>query len=394
MRRLLVTCEFPPIIGGQGSYFLNLWSDLKNMGDILLVPRQCYTFCQQIRSSNFDYVTLPVSEQWSDRFIRLGRLLIKVFWISIMKKPSALHFGQLVVGGICGFIIRTCLRIPYIVHCHGADILEFSRYWWMRIILYQVLNTSQCIIANSRYTVSCIKKLYQLKTKIVVINPSVSSHFFTHNPNIIERIRGQYNLHNKKVILTTGRLVERKGHDLVLQSLVHLSESIPNILYLIVGQGPYLEQLKAITQKNQLQGKVIFCHNVSQEDLPSYYRVASLFVMVPRLLKNTGNVEGFGIVYLEANAAGIPVIASKSGGVEDAVKDGFSGLLINDPGDSTELAKTIKTVLLNKKYYYQLAQNATIHAQQFTQEIQKKNWLEAINSPIEHGSPYAKVTVL
>ena len=251
MKRLLITCEYPPIVGGQGSYFKNLWSNLDPDENIILVPATSRGYLTESEGTNFEYVLIPTREDWPSRIIRLFLLTLKVFLLCLKLKPKELHFGQLVVGGACGFCMKILFRIPYIVHCHGADLLEFTNHKWARPFLKLFLKNSYRIIANSNYTKNRIVELYSFSEKTKVVNPSVDSLFFNYNEERIEQLRNKYNLKDKVVLLTTGRLVERKGHDSAIKALPMLKQHIPNLIYLIVGDGPnriHLEEL--IRQKN------------------------------------------------------------------------------------------------------------------------------------------------
>ena len=115
-----------------------------------------------------------------------------------------------------------------------------------------------------------------------------------------------------------------------------------------MGDGPYRNKLEDLVTRHKLQDIVIFVGSVSDDDKAAYYSVADLFVMPNRELPD-GDVEGFGIVYLEANAYGKPVIAGKSGGVLDAVIDGETGILVNS-NNVIEIADAIIHLLENKRY--------------------------------------------
>jgi phosphatidyl-myo-inositol dimannoside synthase len=172
-----------------------------------------------------------------------------------------------------------------------------------------------------------------------------------------------------------GRLVERKGHDTVLRALSLLKEQFPDLHYLIVGDGPYRTQLESITRSLQLTSRVIFFGKANPDDLPSLYRLGDLFVMITRPVEEKGDVEGFGIVYLEAAASGLPVVASKSGGVKDSVKENETGLLV-DAADSPEAAaQAIARLFTDKALHERMAIAAVEHAKGFTWEKQRERWI-------------------
>jgi len=165
-----------------------------------------------------------------------------------------------------------------------------------------------------------------------------------HLPQIAEKQR----LKQKKVLLTLGRIVERKGVDKVIECLPLVIKKIPNVVYIVVGDGPYRVTIEKMVCNLNLEGHVLFAGYVSDEDKPSYYSACDIFVMPNRELCN-GNVEGFGIVFLEANSYGQPVIGGRSGGTIDAIEDGKSGLLV-DPMNKNEIASAIVRLLEDENF--------------------------------------------
>ena len=147
-----------------------------------------------------------------------------------------------------------------------------------------------------------------------------------------------------KIILTVGRLVERKGHDAVIKALPFVLKEFPDLKYKIVGKGPMDKKLREIAKIENVNGYVEFCGEV--DNIADFYANCDVLVMPSRFIEKKGDVEGFGLVFLEANYFGKPVIAGKSGGVFDAVIDGVTGLLV-DPESPEEIANAIIELLEN-----------------------------------------------
>jgi len=166
----------------------------------------------------------------------------------------------------------------------------------------------------------------------------------------------RHHLQEKNVVLTIARLVERKGIDVVIKAMPMVLEAIPNVVYLVIGLGPYKGKLERLARDLGLEGRVIFVGHVSDEELPLYYCACDVFVLVSRTLTDKGEMEGFGIVYLEAGACGKPVVAGRGGGVEEAVEDGVTGLLV-DPLDVGEIAEAIVRILKDKELAKRLGEN-------------------------------------
>ena len=131
---------------------------------------------------------------------------------------------------------------------------------------------------------------------------------------------------DKKIILTVGRLVKRKGHEYVLRALPGVLAQEPDVVYCIISDGPYRKELEALTAELGMQQHVVFTGTLSPEDIAQWYAACAVFIMTPEDI--AGDIEGFGIVYLEAQSFGKPVIGTRVSGVVEAVADGVTGVLV------------------------------------------------------------------
>jgi phosphatidylinositol alpha-1,6-mannosyltransferase len=147
-------------------------------------------------------------------------------------------------------------------------------------------------------------------------------------------LRQSLGLSEKKVIVSVGRLVHRKGQDFLIESMPQILTQVPDAHLLLVGQGPYRAHLEKLVTKHSLQENVTFIGRIQYNDLPGYLCVGDIFAMPSRSRFGGLEVEGLGIVYLEASACGLPVIAGESGGAPDAVIEGVTGFVVD--GTSTE----------------------------------------------------------
>ncbi len=175
---------------------------------------------------------------------------------------------------------------------------------------------------------------------------------------------------------TCGRLVERKRHDKVLEALPKVLEEIPNIVYIIVGEGPYQNKLEELTRQYGLQKQVHFIGTVDVELLPDYYNLCDLFVMLNRTVGSAGtktySVEGFGMVFLEAAACGKPVIGGDSGGAVYAVDKNVNGFLV-PPEDIDSIVEKIITLFKDDSLSKEFSRNGPEHVKKFTwkQSVEK-----------------------
>ncbi len=177
------------------------------------------------------------------------------------------------------------------------------------------------------------------KESTVIRNGTDPDRFYPFDASGLRRELG---LENRKILLTITRLVQRKGIDDVIKVIDHIKEDIPEIAYVVVGQGPKEAALKEMVSRRNLESYVYFHGEVSHESLPRYYNMCDVFVMPSRTAEP--DVEGFGIVFLEANACAKPVIGTDSGGIPDAVLDKETGLIINER-DSDQLSRAIRWML-------------------------------------------------
>jgi phosphatidylinositol alpha-1,6-mannosyltransferase len=155
-------------------------------------------------------------------------------------------------------------------------------------------------------------------------------------------LRARLELGARPVLLTIARLVPRKGIDSVLAVLARVRASVPDVAYVVAGEGPDRERLEQLARREGVMDIVRFAGAIANDELPSWYSLGDVFVMPSR--SDPPDVEGFGIVFLEAAACERPVVAARAGGVPDAVADGVSGMLV-EPGDAEGLARALVELL-------------------------------------------------
>ena len=269
------------------------------------------------------------------------------------ERPQAVQLATLYEGYL-GLWLRKWLRLPFVVYAHGNEVLDAMQADWEGH--RRAIRSADCVLANSRFTAGLLKQIGIEGERIEIVHPGCDVTRFqpTSVSDDFRKVILGSHAHGK-VILTVGRLVARKGHDVMIRALPRILKDIPDACYLIVGSGPAKSMLEELASSMGVHSNVIFLENVGDADLPSIYGVCDVFVMPSRANLEACDVEGFGIVFLEANACGKPVIAGRSGGIADAVVDGETGLLV--PPDSSEmLAESICRVLSHKEYAERLGQ--------------------------------------
>ncbi len=284
---------------------------------------------------------------------RPGRLLYFLLWTALAlthvrrKKIDLLHAADRLEGGIVAYLLNRLVRIPYLVYVFGEDItrvvsrrrgLGRLNYWLMA----KVLNHSAHIVTNSRFIREYLLELLGLPAdRFTVITPCVDMASIPDRVDL-SAIDEKHALEGKKVILTVARLIRRKGIDTVIRALPRVLEEVPNAVYLIGGEGEYQETLKKLVRALDLESKVLFAGYLEDAELPQYYARCDLFIMAST--EEAGETEGYGLVFLEANAYGKPVIGSRIGGIPEAIVDGVTGRLV-EPSNVEETAEALIALL-------------------------------------------------
>lgn len=280
------------------------------------------------------------------KLVKIVPLLIAVFYLCLKEKPTKLLLTKWTHEGIIGYILKKIFGLPYITIVHGSEVLKFKDTPLVRNLLLMILKASDRVIAISRYTKRLVKDLGIENEKVSVVNNSLNLEEYDLDPDSEEIIR-KYGIKGKRVLLTVSRLVSRKGHDRVLEVIREFEDEFPNLVYLIVGDGPNRANLVKLIKDYGLSSKVKLLGFVDKGELCKLYNCCDVFIMPSRVEKNK-DVEGFGIAFLEANLYGKPVIGGKSGGIPDAIIDGETGLLV-DPWDSEDIKEKLVTLLKDEK---------------------------------------------
>jgi phosphatidylinositol alpha-1,6-mannosyltransferase len=243
-------------------------------------------------------------------------------------------------------MLQRRLQTPYAVYVHGEElnVVRTSREltWMAR----RVLRSAQLVIANSRNTARLLENGWPIRAdQIQVLHPGVDTQWF-HPAGRDAAVRSRLGWEDRRVILSVGRLQKRKGHDNLLRALPEIRQAVPDVLYAIAGDGPERSRLAAMISDLGLRDCVSLHGELHCDDLRHAYQQCDLFVLPNREVE--GDVEGFGMVLLEAQSCGKAVIAGDSGGTAEAVNSPNSGLIV-DCREPVRLADTIRTLLLDDR---------------------------------------------
>ena len=273
--------------------------------------------------------------------------------IMMRERPRAVQLATL-YDGYLGLWLQKWLHLPYVIYAHGNEVLDAMQGSWDGH--RRTIQSADCVFANSYYTADLLKKAGVQPERIQVVHPGCDVDKFRPIEVSIEDRRSILGPHaEKKVILTVGRLVIRKGHDLVIRALPQVLKAHPDTCYLVVGSGPAKSTIASLANEMGLGDKVIFWENAKDSELLKIYNLCDVFAMPSRANLKSCDVEGFGIVFIEANACGKPVIAGRSGGMADAVVDGETGFLV-DPDDSDALAESLSRMIGDASFARRIGQ--------------------------------------
>jgi len=359
-KALLVTLDFPPNHGGVAAYYGNVCGHLPPDQIVVLAPDGKGSEYFDARL-NFPIIRsraladlVPQRGVWRRLKARcsLGSLYREICRVSRGHQISVLHIGQVFPLGKVALALKQRQNIPYIFYAHGLDITGPQRFRRRLFLLKKIIAGADKIIANSYFTHDELVKLGADPKRILVVYPCPNLSGESVPDDLLAAFLAGHALTDKKILLTVGRLVKRKGHDAVIKALPAVIKRVPDVFYAIVGSGPETAALAALVNEKKLGRYVKFFGNVPAQDLPFFYQACRAFIMPARRLSD-GDVEGFGTVYLEANAYGKPVIGGKSGGVPEAVLDGRTGLLVN-PEKIEEIANAAVKLLNDSAYAQRL----------------------------------------
>ncbi|WP_349343063.1 glycosyltransferase family 4 protein [Marinobacter sp. MMG032] len=332
MSILLLSEIFPPRHGGSGRWFYELYRRLEP-GTVTIVTQDNADPADQRVDAEFPqriHRTAMASPSWgllsATGLYFYARTLMRV----LRLKPNGLsqiHCGRTIPEGFIGLLLARLLRKPLLCFVHGEDIEVARTSRELTWIVNRVLRGADRLICNSQNTKSLLKEHWHVPAKkIEVINPGVDEQTFCPaEPDLA--FREKVGWEDRFVCLTVGRLQRRKGHDKMIEAIPEIKKEIPNILYAIVGQGDNYPNLMAEVKKLGLEQHVQFLDEIEDEDLIRCYQQCDLFILPNR--SDGNDIEGFGMVLVEAQAAGKPVIAGDSGGTAETMKVGKTGLVVD-----------------------------------------------------------------
>jgi phosphatidyl-myo-inositol dimannoside synthase len=335
VKHLLVTNDFPPKIGGIQSLLWEWWRRLPpDRFAVLTSPHRGAAAFDAEQGYRIERTPEPVLLP-HPLMTRRVNALAKDFGADLVVLDPAVPLG----------LIGPSLDLPYDLVLHGAEVTVPGRLPGSKQALAYTLTRARHIIAAGGYPASEAENAVGHPLPITVVACGVDAQRF-HPLDDHERrtARNHFDLpDNAEVVLSISRLVPRKGFDTAIRAAARLGRVRPNLLLVISGSGRDDARLRRLA--DELDAPVRFLGRVPNDDLPRLYGCADVFAMLCRNRWGGLEQEGFGIVFVEAAACGIPQVAGNSGGAGEAVLDGETGLVIDDPEDTQSVAEAFARLL-------------------------------------------------
>jgi phosphatidyl-myo-inositol dimannoside synthase len=345
MHVLIVTPEFPPQTGGIGTHCFEMATHWATRADVTVLAPSGDR--RHSRTPPYRLLATPAGGS------RLGRLLgtrRQVGRVLRERRVDVVYVAHWRASGVAVRLADPLRRLVprYVQAVHGSEVLmlltrpgvsKVPLRWLFRWATGHV----DAFVALGAYQGQLLERLAVDRRRIVVSPEGVDVSRFEHvDGAVLGEVRARHDLQGRRVMLTVSRLVERKGHDMVIRALPAILKAVPDAVYLVVGRGPREEFLRRLAHETGVAESVVFCGAIPDRELAAYYTACDIFVMPSREVD--GDIEGFGITFMEAAACGKPSVGGRTGGIAEAVVAGETGLLV-DPGAPAEIADAVISLL-------------------------------------------------
>ncbi|WP_066897857.1 GDP-mannose-dependent alpha-(1-6)-phosphatidylinositol monomannoside mannosyltransferase [Mycolicibacterium houstonense] len=338
-RVLLVTNDFPPRRGGIQSYLEAFVGELVRDGSHELTVyapkwKGAADFDDQAAAAGYRVVRHPTSLMVPEPTVaaRMTRLIAQ-------NDIETVWFGAAAPLALLGPLARRAGARRVVASTHGHEV-GWSMLPVARGALRRIGDDADVVTFVSRYTRGRFASAFGPRAALEHLPPGVDIDRFVPDSVARAELRARYGLGQRPVVVCLSRLVPRKGQDMLIRAWPAIRRRIPGAALVIVGGGPYLPTLQKLAHTHDVTADVVFTGGVPGAELPAHHAMADVFAMPCRTRGAGLDVEGLGIVYLEASACGVPVIAGTSGGAPETVLDGQTGTVV----DGTDVAAVATAV--------------------------------------------------
>jgi len=372
-KTLCITNDFGPRAGGIETFVVGLIQRMPQNSVIVYTASQAGAAAfDAMWQRDYGVEVIRDSSKVLLPSFRVGRNVRKLVQDRNIK---SVFFGAAAPLALLAPGLRAAGVTRIVALTHGHEVW-WSRLWPFTIAIARIGRAVDALTYLGEFTGGEISKALDSNSaaKLVRIAPGIDTEHFTSRSDAKE-LRESLGLGSKKVIVSVGRLVHRKGQDVLIESMPEIIKTIDDVHLLLIGEGPYKQELEKRIKNLGLANRVTFVGRVQYADLPRYICVGDVFAMPSRSRLAGLEVEGLGIVYLEASACGLPVIGGISGGAPDAVLQGETGFSV-DGRSAHEVAEAIVRVLADKE----LAQRLGARGRQWIiEQWQWRVWSERFN---------------
>lgn len=375
MRILLVTPYYSPGVGGTPRLFQGFVDDMNARGhqmEVLTYGTPMYEGCAQFDAAqSYPIHRVPAARHRGREILAIGRRLLG---LAATRRYDLVFCGVAYPSALLAYAVRKLTGTPYVVYSHGEDATSVKNSPRKAALLGRALRGAGVVMVNSRFTRAEIGAFGYPEEDVIVIPPGIDpAPYEQASPARIAALRRDLGLEGKRVLLTVARLTSpRKGHDTVVRTLPALCREFPDLHYLIVGKGDQ-SALNALARTQGVADRVTIMDYVSDDDLHALYHLCDVHVMVSRFDPESREVEGFGIVYLEAAACGKPSVAGQEGGAGDAVENDVTGLTV-PPASVPEVAAAVRALLTDPERAAEMGEagRRRVHAEFHADALRRK----------------------
>lgn len=320
MRHLFVTNDFPPKTGGIETYLLGLCAGL-DPADVGVVAPRREGWKDVDAGLPFRVFRLPGSYLRGTRAVGRG-----IAEAARDHGPDVVHFLHALPLGRLAASIRDQVRVPVTVFAHGSEVFVPGRIPLAGRLVRRVLRSADRVVAVSEYTAAAVDRLTNGRATLAIVPPSVDVERFSLAVSGA-KVRQRHRLGSRFTVVFVSRLVKRKGAEILVRAVART----PGVSALIVGSGPEEATVRRLATELEAEDRVHFAGRVPDAELAAHYAAGDVFCMPCSDRFGGLDTEGFGIVYIEAAACGLPVVAGACGGAVEAVRDGETGYVLEDP---------------------------------------------------------------
>jgi phosphatidylinositol alpha-1,6-mannosyltransferase len=331
-RTLIVTNDFPPRQGGIQSFVHEV--AIRQPGGSIVVYASAYTGAGEFDAT----LPFPVIRHHTGLLLPTPSARRRIVRVAREYQCRAVWFGAAAPLALLAPALRRAGAERVVASTHGHE-AAWAMLPGARQALRRIGSRCDAVTYLSEYFRRRLETALGRDATLHRLTPGVDVETF--HPGVDgSAVRARYGLHDRPVVVCVSRLVRRKGQDALIRALPAIRRAVPGAALLLVGRGPYHDELLQLARRVGVAEHVVLTGGVAPDELAAHYAAGDVFAMPCRTRRYGMDVEGLGIVYLEASALGLPVVVGDSGGAREAVRDGETGYLVDGRDIDAVAART------------------------------------------------------